>query len=102
MFLPIAYLSVEEEPEVIKQMTLSFVGRFVSLSLNQSLSWVEAEAIRFARGVIRPFRVEELALHLNRSSRQARRILEKLVEMNLLIIHNRQQRYRTYQLVNGQ
>lgn len=101
MFLPVAYLSIEEEPEVIKQMTLSFVGRFVSLPINHSLSWIEAETLRFARGVIRPFHVNELALHLCRSTRQVRRILDKLVEMNLLIVHNRQQRYRTYQLVNG-
>ena len=101
MFLPIAYLSIEEEPEVIKQMTLSFVGKFVSTSTNHSFSWIEAETLRFARGVIRPFHSDELALHLNRSTRQARRILDKLVKMDALIVHNRQLRYRTYQAVNN-
>nr|WP_130608863.1 transcriptional regulator [Cohnella abietis] len=100
LFLPIAYLSIEEEPEVIKQMVLSFIGKFVSMSTNQSLSWIEAETLRFARGVIRPFHSDELALHLNRSTRQARRILDKLVEMSVIIVHNGQQRYRTYQVVN--
>lgn len=101
LFLPVAYLSIEEEPEVIKQMVLSFVGMFVSILTNHSLSWIEAESLRFARGVIRPFRSNELALHLNRSPRQTRRILDKLVSMNELIVHNGQQRYRTYQVVNS-
>ncbi|MFF2483928.1 transcriptional regulator [Paenibacillus sp. NPDC058071] len=100
LFLPVAYLSIEEEPEVIKQMALSFVGKFVSMSTNHSLSWIEAEALRFARGIIRPFRSEELSLHLNRSNRQTRRILDKLVVMNVLIVQNGQQRYRTYHVVN--
>ncbi|GGD57473.1 hypothetical protein GCM10010911_14140 [Paenibacillus nasutitermitis] len=64
------------------------------------LSWIEAETLRFARGIIGPFRSDELAMHLNRSIRQARRILDKLVEMSVLIVHNGQQRYRTYQVVN--
>ncbi|MEF2246100.1 transcriptional regulator [Paenibacillus sp. IITD108] len=101
MFLPIAYLSIEEEPEVIRQMTLSFVGKFVSMSTSHSFSWIETETLRFARGVIRPFHSDELALHLNRSTRQARRILDKLVKMNALIVHNSQMRYRTYQAVNN-
>ncbi|WP_335926273.1 hypothetical protein [Paenibacillus lutimineralis] len=101
LFLPVAYLSIEEEPEVIQQMALSFVGKFVSLSTSPSLSWIDEEALRFARRVIRPFRSEELALHLNRSDRQARRILDKLVKMEVLLIHNGQQRYCTYQLVKN-
>lgn len=101
LFLPVAYLSIEEEPEIIKQMALSFIGKFVSMSTNHSLSWIEAETLRFARGVIRPFHPGELALHLNRSTRQTGRILDKLVKMNVLIVHNGQQRYRTYQAVNN-
>lgn len=101
LFLPVAYLSIEEEPEVIQQMALSFVGKFVSLQASPSLSWIDEEALRFARRVIRPFRSEELALHLNRSDRQARRILDKLVKMEVLLIHNGQQRYCTYQLVKN-
>lgn len=101
LFLPVAYLSIEEEPEVIQQMALSFVGKFVSLSTSPSLSWVEEETLRFARGVIRPFRSEELASHLNRSDRQARRILNELVKMDVLSVHNKQQRYCTYQVVKN-
>jgi len=101
LFLPIAYLSIEEEPEVMKQIVLSFIGKFVSMPASKSLSWIEAEALRYARGMIRPFRAEELALHLNKSVRQTLRILNKLVEMNLITIQNGQQRYRTYQVVNN-
>lgn len=101
IFLPVAYLSIEEEPEVIKQMILSFVGAFVSLSSKPSLNWIETEAWRYARGITRPFLSDELASHMNRSDRQTRRILDKLVKMDLLIVHNRQQRYRTYQAVKN-
>lgn len=100
LFLPIAYLSIQEEPEVIKQMTLSFIGKFVSRPTDQSLSWIEAEALRFARTMIRPFRSDELAVHLHRSARQTRRILNKLVQLNKLTVHNEQQRYRTYQVAD--
>lgn len=33
VFLPIAYLSIKEDPGVCKQLTLSFVGKFLSTSL---------------------------------------------------------------------
>ncbi|MOA30708.1 hypothetical protein D3C78_1518140 [compost metagenome] len=99
LFLPVAYLSINEEPEVLKQLVLSFIGKFVSMLENHSLSWGETESLRYARGIIRPFRSDELALHLKRSDRQARRILDKLVDMNLLIVQNGQQRYRTFQAV---
>jgi hypothetical protein len=97
LFLPVAYLSISEEPEVLKQLVLSFIGKFVSMLDNHSLSWVETEALRYARGIIRSFRAEELAAHLKRSDRQTRRILDKLLDMNLFIVHNGQQRYRTFQ-----
>lgn len=99
-FLPIAYLSIEDEAEVIKQMTLAFVGKFVTSSSNPNLNWIEAEALRFARGIMRPFRSDELAQHLQRSNRQTRRILHKLVQLNILRVENNQQRYRTYQMVH--
>lgn len=101
LFLPIAYLSISEEPEVLKQLVLSFVGKFVSMAENDALSWIETEALRYARGIIRSFRSEELASHLKRSDRQTRRVLEKLLELNHLIVHNGQQRYRTFQAVNN-
>lgn len=54
------YRYLEEEPEVIRQMTLSFVGKFVSISTSHSFSWIETETLRFARGVIRPFTLMNL------------------------------------------
>lgn len=99
-FLPIAYLSIQEEPELLKQMILSFVGKFVSGETQLALDWIETEAMRYARGLMRPFRSSELAQHLQRSDRQTRRILYKLVQRNLLTVHNDQKRYRTYQFVN--
>lgn len=107
LFLPVAYLSIVEEPEVCKQLVLTFVGKFISMSPDihanpsHTLDWIENEALRFVRGIMRPFTTEELAMHLQRSDRQARRILNKLVDMNLLDITNGQQRYRTYQLAEG-
>jgi hypothetical protein len=99
IFLPIAYLSIEEEPEIIKQIVLAFIGKFVTTTNTHSLSWIEEETLKFARGRIRLFHSGELALHLKRSDRQARRILNKLVERNLFRVHNEQQRYRSYQVV---
>ncbi|MEF2964424.1 transcriptional regulator [Paenibacillus sp. M1] len=102
LFLPIAYLSIVEEPEVCKQLVLTFIGKFISISgasASQSLDWCETETLRYARGIMRSFTSKELALHLQRSDRQARRILNKLVNQNLLVVTNGQQRYRTYQFV---
>lgn len=98
LFLPIAYLSIVDEPEVCKHLALTFVGKFISAPMNQSLDWVDQETVRFARGLMRPFTSAELALYLQRSDRQARRILNKLTAMNMLVVENGQQRYRTYQL----
>jgi hypothetical protein len=96
--LPVAYLSIVEDPEVCKQLVLSFVGKFVSVPAHQSLDMLEIETLRFARTVIRPFTSGELAAHLARSDRQTRRVLEQLVNRNLLMVANGRQRYRTYQL----
>ncbi len=101
MFLPIAYLSITDEPEACKQLALSFVGKFVASPLEYSLSWSENETLRFARGIMRSFSSSELAAHLQRSDRQARRIADKLVELKLLIVVDNKQRYRLYQLSNG-
>ena len=96
--LPIAYLSIVEDPSVCKKLVLSFVGKFVSVPVHQSLDLLETETLRFARTVIRPFTSEELSAHLERSDRQARRVLDQLVKRNLLVVANGKQRYRTYQL----
>lgn len=98
IFLPIAYLSIQEEPEVCKQLVLSFVGKFLSTNVPAELNWAEAEALRFARRLLHPFVPEELANHLRISQRQTRRILHEMVSKNLLIITSGDQRYRTYQI----
>jgi hypothetical protein len=97
-FLPIAYLSIKEEPKQCQQIVLAFVGRFISTAVPDDLNWVEAETLRYARRMLRPFNPSELAAHLRISERHARRVLHQLVEKNLLRIASGNQRYRTYQL----
>ncbi|WP_138753072.1 transcriptional regulator [Paenibacillus sinopodophylli] len=104
LFLPIAYLSIKEEPEICKQLSLSFVGKFVSMPVSVSIGWAEAETLRFARRLLRPFTSAELSSHLQRTDRQTRRTLQKLIDEGALMT-NGKQRYRTYQssdiLFNG-
>ncbi|QOT10832.1 transcriptional regulator [Paenibacillus sp. JNUCC32] len=97
-FLPIAYPSIVEEPKQCQQLILSFVGRFVATDVPASLSWLEAEAVRFARRLLRPITPLELAAHLRVSDRHTRRILHKLVELRILDIASGEQRVRTYKL----
>ncbi|SEK95997.1 hypothetical protein SAMN04488688_102746 [Paenibacillus sp. cl141a] len=97
-FLPIAYPSIVEEPKQCQQLILSFVGRFVATDVPASLSWLEAEAVRFARRLLRPITPLELANHLRVSDRHTRRLLHKLVELQILDIANGEQRARTYKL----
>jgi len=98
LFLPIAYLSIREEPELCRQLTLAFVGKCASTPIAEEIGWAGAEAMRYARHLVRPFRCEELAAHLQMSPRQTRRILERLVAKRLLAVPEGQQRYRTYHL----
>lgn len=97
-FLPIAYPSIVEEPKQCQQLILSFIGRFVASDVPASLSWLEAEAVRFARRLLRPITPLELAAHLRVSDRHTRRILHKLVELRILDIASGEQRVRTYKL----
>ncbi|MGG4103501.1 transcriptional regulator [Paenibacillus lautus] len=97
-FLPIAYPSIVDEPKQCQQLILSFVGRFVASDVPASLSWLEAEAVRFARRLLRPITPLELANHLRVSDRHTRRLLHKLVELQILVIASGQQRARTYEL----
>ncbi|MFB4331917.1 transcriptional regulator [Paenibacillus sp. CR_12] len=97
-FLPIAYPSIVEEPKQCQQLILSFVGRFVATDVPASLSWLEAEAVRFARRLLRPITPLELANHLRVSDRHTRRLLHKLVELQILDIASGEQRARTYKL----
>ena len=98
LFMPLAYLSIQEDPELCKQMVLSFVGKFISMPVASDLDWAEAETLRFARRLLRPFTWEELAAHLRRSERHIRRILRQLIEKHYLVVVGGRQRYRAYQL----
>jgi len=98
LFLPIAYLSIREDPGVCKQLTLSFVGKFLSAPSPSGLHWAEAETLRFARRLLRPFTPKELATHLHVTEQHARRMLHQLVSARRLVIASGQQRYRTYKL----
>ncbi|MBC8080087.1 MAG: transcriptional regulator [Gorillibacterium sp.] len=98
LFLPIAYLSIKEDPEVCKQLTLSFVGKFLSTSVPSGLNWAEAETLRFARRLCRPFIPGELSEHLNLSERHTRDIQRSIVNKKQLVVASGNVRYRTYQL----
>lgn len=97
-FLPVAYLSIQEEPEQCRQLVLSFVGKFLSTDISADLDWAEAEILRFARRLLRPFTKSELTTHLRLSDRHIRRILHGLVEKQLLTVVGGRQRYRTFQM----
>lgn len=97
-FLPIAYLSIREDPELCKQLVLAFVGKFLSTDVPSKLNWVEAETIRFAKRLMRPFSPKELAIHLRYSEQHVRVILHQLVEKRLMVVASGNQRYRTYRL----
>ncbi|SEL45541.1 transcriptional regulator [Paenibacillus sp. OK003] len=97
-FLPIAYLSIKEEPKRCQQLVLSFMGKFVATDTPSSFNWLEAECIRYARRIMRPFTPSELATHLRITEQHARRILHRLVDHQVLYVANGKQRYRTYAL----
>jgi hypothetical protein len=95
-FLPVAYLSIKDEPKQCQQLVLAFIGKFISTDVTSQLSWLEAESMRFARRLLRPFTPLELANHLRVSDRHARRTLRRLVEMQILNVTSGQKRFRTY------
>lgn len=97
-FLPIAYLSIRDDPGLCKQLTLSFVGKFLSMNASAGLNWAEAETLRFARRLMRAFEPKELAAHLMLSERRTRAVLHTLVTKKRLAVANGKQRYRTYRL----
>lgn len=100
VFLPIAYLSIKDEPERCRQLILSFIGRFIASGSPCPLTALEAESMRFARRLLRPFTPVELASHLGVTDRYARQLLHKLVDLNLIMVTNGQRRYRLYRLRN--
>lgn len=97
-FLPVAYPSIQEEPERCRQLVLAFIGRFISPDASIQLAALEMETLRYARRVMRPFPAQELASHLQVTERYARKLLQCLMAMGLVKITNRQQRYRLYGL----
>ncbi|MCF2945132.1 transcriptional regulator [Paenibacillus tarimensis] len=98
LFLPIAYLSIREDAGVCQQLTLSFVGKFLSSAIPPRLDWSEAETLRWARRLLRPFTPGELAAHLRLTEQYTRLILRRLVSSQRLVVTSGQQRYRTYML----
>lgn len=97
-FLPIAYPSITDEPQQCKQLVLAFIGRFIASDVPSRLMCLEAETLRLARRLLRPFTPMELAGHLKVSDRHARRILHNLVELHILEVASGQLRSRTYKL----
>lgn len=98
IFLPIAYPSIKEEPARCQQLILSFIGTFVSGNAAANMDCFEAESVRFARRLLRPFTPLELADHLRVTDRHARRILRRLVEIDALEVIGGKTRYRTFRL----
>lgn len=97
-FLPIAYLSIKDEPKRCQQLVLAFIGKFAATEVPLALNWVEAETVRFARRLLRPFTPAELAAHLRVTDQHVRRILHSMVDQQVLEVANGQERYRTYML----
>ncbi|MGO4542381.1 transcriptional regulator [Paenibacillus sp. 2TAB19] len=97
-FLSIAYPSIMDEPQQCQQLVLAFIGKFISTNVASELNWLEAETLRFARRLLRPFTPAELTAHLRVTVRHARRILNSLVELQLIIIANGQRRSKTFMI----
>ncbi|WP_342780012.1 hypothetical protein [Cohnella terricola] len=98
LFLPIAFLSIRDDPSVCKQLTLAFVGKFLSAGMRSKLNWAEAETLRFARRLVRPFTPRELSSHLQLTERRTREHLRQLINKQLLVVASGNQRYRTFKL----
>ncbi|WP_456279514.1 transcriptional regulator [Bacillus sp. AK128] len=96
--LPIAYLSIKEEPKKCQQLVLALIGKFTSQQTPPQLSWLEAEIIRYARRSLHPITPKEISQHLNISTRHVRRILPHLLAKDLLIIASGTERARSYKL----
>lgn len=98
VLLPVAYLSIVEEPKQCQQLVLAFIGKFLATEAPSSLTWLEAEAVRLARRKSIPLSPLELAEHLRVSDRHARRILHRLVELQVMMVTSGNQRFRAYAL----
>lgn len=71
-FLPVAYLSIRDDPGICKSLVLSFVGKFLSIDRTAGQNWAEAETLRYARRLMRPFHYGELSSHLMLSDHRTR------------------------------
>lgn len=96
--LPVAYLSIIDQQKQCQQLVLSFIGKFSSFNVPSQFTWLEAEVIRFSRRLLRPFTPLELATHLRISDRHTRRILYKLVDLQILTVASGKERARSYSL----
>ncbi|MFD2612564.1 transcriptional regulator [Paenibacillus gansuensis] len=96
--MPVAYLSIMDEPKRCQQLVLALIGKFIAADVPPALTCLEAETVRFARRMLRPFSPTELAGHTGVSERHARRILHALVEKELLAVSSGKQRYRLFVL----
>jgi hypothetical protein len=95
-FLLVAYMSIVEERQRCRQLVLSFIGKFTAFDVPGELNWLEAEAVRYARRVMRPVVPLELAGHLRICDRHARRILRGLMDKGLLESVGGKERIRRY------
>ncbi|PWV99518.1 hypothetical protein DFQ01_11496 [Paenibacillus cellulosilyticus] len=98
LFLPIAYLSIHDDPGMIKQLVLSFVGKFLANAVSSDLHWAEAETLRFAHRLLRPITPSELSNHLQLSDNRTRVFLRRLLDKKLIEVASGNMRYRTYRL----
>lgn len=96
--LPIAYLSITDEPQRCQQLVLAFIGKFISTEVTTELSWLEAEVIRLLRRKLKPMTPLEISNHLRISARHTRKILHRLVEQQKLVVASGKERARTYKL----
>ncbi|MBP1961641.1 transcriptional regulator [Paenibacillus aceris] len=98
MVMPIPHPSIIESPKQCQQLMLSFVGKFISSHVSERLSWLESEALRLARRLLRPLTPSDLASHLQVSTKYARKILRSLCEKQLLTVASGHARARMYKL----
>jgi hypothetical protein len=97
-FLPVAYLSIRDDTKRCQQLILAFIGKFISTDVPSQLSWIETEAVRLSRRLLRPVTPLEFANHLRISDRHTRRILHKLVDLQILTVTCGKERARSYTL----
>ena len=96
ILIPIAYLSIRDEPKFCQQLILSMIGKFISTDIHDQLTFLEAEVIRFARRHLRPVTPKEVAEHIKVSSAYARIVLRQLLEKGLLSVASGNTRSRSY------